>query len=227
MYGVPAYDIPIRSEVLLGVMGDPDFKEYVMPRLLQECTQQNSRLPRDVQLDEAELSRAAELEWLDTEAQASSESGHLCKLAIFAYAYAYERPIVVVGETKEDDTADCLLGVYLPKSDDGDGRVSKEPLAIYYNGQDHFTSLVFPPGSVGTERLLSLHDITGKPLPVRFVLQGDEQSQKINHQLNTKAFNTSAGDMVYAVVSDDSVLAETKAMMACLKDLRNIRPQGD
>ena len=223
-YGVSAFGLGTRSEILQGVIGDEEFKKFALPRLRQENKLQNIRFERDGQIDEDGLSSSAELEWKDSETQAKTQSGYLGRLHLFAYAHAFHRPIIVVGAEVEGDSGESLIGVYLPLLVPLD-RCHKEPLAVHYNGVNHFNALVFGLGS-GGDRLMQLHDTAGESLRVPFMLEGEDPSALIRRHLNTKTFETDTGEMSYAVVSDDSVLEETRAMVTCLKNLRNPRPLG-
>jgi len=220
-YGVHADDdTGLREEVLKGTLGDPEFQKFAKARLLEQCRLQNTLFDSAGQLDDGGVYLAAELEWDDNVRQANTKSGHLGKLAIFAYANAFRRPIVVVGAQQGGDNGECLLGVFLPLFH-SPHRCSKEPLALDYNGADHFTAIVFPPGSGGNDRLLTLHDTNLMPFPVSFLLDGEVESELKSRYLNISTYKTETGDINYAVVSNDSVIPETKKMVTFLKNLRN------
>ena len=150
--------------------------------LQDRCRMSISSMLRDVQVNMSDNDWFSEWQQMVNQARPDSSGYHqsLEESHIFVLANVLRRPIIVYGvpKARSFNTGGTMQninfhGIYLPLLW-GSQLCHKPPLCLGY-GMGHFTALV-PAGNPQQQLTVPLTDNTGHVLPIRFLLQAEEQN---------------------------------------------------
>ena len=150
--------------------------------LQDRCRMLISSMLRDVQVNMSDNNWFLEWQQIVNQAMPNSSGYHqsLEESHIFVLANVLRRPIIVYGvpKVRSFNTGGTTLnvnfhGIYLPLLW-GSQLCHKPPLCLGY-GMGHFTALV-PAGNPQQQLIVPLTDNKGHVLPIRFLLQAEEQN---------------------------------------------------
>ena len=177
--------------------------------LQDRCRMSISSMLRDVHVNVSDNDWIAEWQLIVNQARPNSSGFHqsLEESHIFVLANILRRPIIVYGvpKARSFNTGGTMQninfhGIYLPLLW-GSQLCHKPPLCLGY-GMGHFTALV-PTGNPQQQLTVPLTDNTGHVLPIRFLLQAEEQNTfyLLEQYLDvTKLYSSSSGRQISAAV---------------------------